>query len=67
MEPKAELKEFSADPSGQVNEAIHAAAYHGNTLGKSILPLVLLISLVTDVKPFHVALGDCYIAHKREA
>jgi mitochondrial-processing peptidase subunit alpha len=32
---KNELKEFSADPSGQVTEAMHAAAYHGNTLGTS--------------------------------
>lgn len=30
---KSEQKTFDADPSGKVTEAIHAAAYHGNTLG----------------------------------
>lgn len=31
---KGELKEYAADPAGRVTEAVHAAAYHGNTLGK---------------------------------
>eukprot|EP00178_Gracilaria_changii_P017641 TRINITY_DN502_c0_g1_i2.p3 TRINITY_DN502_c0_g1~~TRINITY_DN502_c0_g1_i2.p3 ORF type:complete len:477 (-),score=88.33 TRINITY_DN502_c0_g1_i2:6146-7576(-) len=34
---KDELKSFASEPNGQVTEAIHAAAFHGNTLG---LPLV---------------------------
>jgi Insulinase (Peptidase family M16) len=31
---KDELKDYSADPAGRVTEAVHAAAYHGNTLGE---------------------------------
>lgn len=30
---KGELKDYSAEPSGKVTESIHAAAFHGNTLG----------------------------------
>lgn len=32
---KDELKNFVGDSAGVVTEAIHAAAFHGNTLGKS--------------------------------
>jgi mitochondrial-processing peptidase subunit alpha len=35
---KGELKEYSADPAGHVTEAIHAAAFHGNTLGTPRTP-----------------------------
>lgn len=31
---KEELSALDADPSGRVTEAIHAAAFHGNTLGR---------------------------------
>ncbi len=31
---KAQLEEFKNDAAGRVTEAIHAAAFHGNTLGK---------------------------------
>lgn len=30
---KGELETYEADPSGRVTEAIHAAAFHGNSLG----------------------------------
>lgn len=38
-----ELKRFSEDAPGNVTEAIHAAAFHGNTLGKSIPYLFLFV------------------------
>lgn len=31
---KEEVVDYAADPAGRVTEAIHAAAFHGNTLGK---------------------------------
>lgn len=41
---KDELKSFSSEPSGRVTEAIHAAAFHGNTLGKFSLICTHLMS-----------------------
>lgn len=31
---RSEMNDYAADPAGRVTEAIHAAAFHGNTLGK---------------------------------
>lgn len=38
---KGELETYEADPSGRVTEAIHAAAFHGNSLGTLTLPTLL--------------------------
>lgn len=39
---KTELKNFTGDAAGVVTEAIHGAAFHGNTLGKQQLSVLFL-------------------------
>lgn len=39
---KTELKNFAGDAAGVVTEAIHGAAFHGNTLGKQYLSVLFL-------------------------
>lgn len=43
---KEELKTFSSDAAGIVTEAVHAAAYHGNTVGK-LLSFIAICERVT--------------------
>jgi mitochondrial-processing peptidase subunit alpha len=61
---KSELAAFSADPAGKVSEAVHAAAFHGNTLGKLTMraPSNLFNFLVLLQSPVRNETRECAVA-----